>query len=80
MGHEGDDETMEKAASFAELLEAADGLPLDDQETLAEILRRRVIERRREELAREALEAKQEYAQGRCRPVTTDELMAEILA
>ena len=54
---------MEKVATFAELLEAADELPLDDQESLAEILHRRVIERRREELAREALEARQEYEQ-----------------
>ena len=43
---------MEKVASFAEVLEAADELSLDDQESLAEILHRRVIERRRGELAR----------------------------
>ena len=71
---------MEKSASFAEVLEAADGLPLDDQESLAEILHRRVIERRRAGLAREVREARQEYEQGRCRPATTDELMGEILA
>ena len=71
---------MNKPASFAEVLEAADELPLDDQESLVEILHRRVIERRREELVREALEARQEYEQGGCRPVAADELMAEILA
>jgi len=71
---------MEKATSFADMLEAADELPLEDQESLAEILHRRVIERRREELAREVLQAQQEYQQGGCRPATTDELMAEILA
>ena len=77
---EGDEKAMEKVASFADVLEAADELPLDDQETLAEILHRRVIERRREQLAREVLQAHKEYKQGRCRPVTPDELMAEILA
>jgi len=71
---------MQKATSFAEVLEAADGLPLDDQESLAQILHRRVIERRRAELAREVLEAQQEFEQGHCRPVRADELMAEILA
>lgn len=71
---------MEKIASFADVLEAADELPLDDQESLAEILRRRVIERRREQLAHEVQQARKEYQQGRCRPVTTDELMDEILA
>jgi hypothetical protein len=71
---------MEKVASFAEVLEAADELPLDDQESLAEILHRRVIERRRGELAREALQARQEFEQGDCRPATADDLMSEILS
>jgi len=71
---------MEKIASFAEVLEAADELPLDDQESLAEILHRRVIERRRGELAREALQARQEFEQGNCRPVTAGDLMSEILS
>jgi hypothetical protein len=71
---------MEKIASFAEVLEAADELPLDDQESLAEILHRRVIERRRGELAREALQARQEFEQGNFRPVTADDLMSEILS
>jgi len=71
---------MEKVVTFAEVLEAADELPLDDQETLAEILHRRVVERRRGELASEALEARQEYERGDCRPVTVDDLMSEILA
>jgi hypothetical protein len=80
MSFKGRNGTMEKIGSFAEVLEAADELPLDDQENLAEILHRRVIERRRGELAREALEARQEYEQGNCRPVTADDLMSEILS
>jgi len=71
---------MEKPVSFGELLEAADHLSLDDQETLVEVLHRRIIERRREELAAEVLQARQEFQQGQCRPISTDELMAEILA
>jgi hypothetical protein len=71
---------MEKIGSFAEVLEAADELPLDDQENLAEILHRRVIERCRGELAREALQARQEFEQRKCRPVTVDDLMFEILS
>jgi hypothetical protein len=80
MGVEGDDETMEKLVSFAEVLEAADELPLDEQETLAEILHRRVVESRRGDLARDLLQARQEFEQGECRPVTADDLMSEILA
>jgi len=70
---------MEKVVRFADVLEAADELPLDDQESLAEILHRRVIERRRLELAGEALEARQEHERGGCRPATVDDLMSEIL-
>jgi hypothetical protein len=80
MSFRGRNKTMEKIASFAEVLEAADELPLDDQENLAEILHRRVIERRREELGREALEARQEFEQGNCRPVSVNGLMSEILS
>ncbi|MBN1138251.1 MAG: hypothetical protein JXM73_16805 [Anaerolineae bacterium] len=69
-----------KVATFAEVLEAADELPLDDQESLDEILHQRVIERRRGELACEALEAQQEYEQVGCRPIQVDDLMSEILA
>ena len=54
-------------------------LPLDDQEALARVLQRRVIERRRQQLAREAREAEEEYHAGNCRPVSPDELMSEIL-
>ena len=71
---------MQKAGSFAEVLDAADGLPLDDQESLAQIPHRRVVERRRAELAREVSEAQQEFEQGQCWPIKADELMAEILA
>lgn len=71
---------MRKAVTFAEVLEAADELPLEDQESLAEILHRRVVEHRRVELAGEALEARQEYERGDCRPATVDDLMSEILA
>ena len=69
---------MEKPVSFGEVLEAADELPLDEQETLAEILHRRVFERRRGDIAREVLQARQEFEQGESRLVTVDDLMSEI--
>jgi hypothetical protein len=68
-----------KQASFAQVLDAADQLPLDDQESLAEILHRRVVERRREELAREVQQARREFARGGCASVSAHELMSEIL-
>ena len=71
---------MRRILAFGEILEVVDTLPLEEQETLIEVMRRRVIERRREELAREVQDAQQEFQAGHCRPVTPDELVAEILS
>ena len=71
---------MEAVLSFGQVLEAADGLPLDDQETLIDILRRRIVEQRREQLAGDVRSAGREFQAGRCRAITPAELMAEILA
>ncbi|TEU17754.1 MAG: hypothetical protein E3J21_07610 [Anaerolineales bacterium] len=70
---------MESVFAFGEVLEVVDKLSLEEQETLIEIVRRRVIERRREELAKEIQDAQKEFQAGHCHPVTPDELMTEIL-
>lgn len=70
---------MESVLAFGEVLEVVDELSLEEQETLIEVVRRRIIERRREELAKEIEEAQKEFQAGHCRPVTPDELVAEIL-
>jgi hypothetical protein len=66
--------------SFSEILEAADQLSLDEQTSLIEVLRHRVTERRREELAREIQEARCEFQAGRCQPKTPAEVLKEILS
>ena len=69
---------MAKALLFGEVLEAIETLSLEDQETLKEILHRRLIERRREELVQDVQQAQQEFQAGQCRPVTPEDLMQEI--
>lgn len=71
---------MERALAFGEVLEAVDELSLEEQEALIEVVRRRIIERRREELAKEIQDALEEFQAGGCRPATPDELLAEILS
>ena len=71
---------MESNARFGEILEEADGLPLEDQETLIEVLQRRMRDRRRAQLARDIEEAQKEFQEGGCRPATAEELMREILS
>jgi len=69
----------DKMLTFAEVLEAADKLSLDDQEALTEVLQKRVAERRRQVLTPRAREAQQEYQTGGCRSVSPGELVSEIL-
>ncbi len=71
---------MGKTLSFGEVLERAEQLSLEDQEALIDIVRRRLIEQRRVELAKDIREAQEELRAGNVRAVTVDELMREILS
>jgi hypothetical protein len=64
--------------SFSEILDAAGCLSADEQETLLEILRRRLAERNRERLVREVDEARREFAEGGVQPASVDEIMDEV--
>jgi hypothetical protein len=70
---------MSRVLPFAEVVEAADHLSLDEQEELIAILHRRLAQAARQRLAAEIREARQEFAEGRCSPTTPDELVREIL-
>jgi hypothetical protein len=71
---------MCETALFSEALEAAGKLSAPEQEELVDILRRRMIERRREELLNDIRDAEREFQAGGCRPATPSELMKEILS
>ena len=66
--------------TFAEILEAAEQLPLEDQENLIHILQNRLRDQKRTELFRDVQEAQQEFAQGQCQPLTPEQIMGEILS
>jgi hypothetical protein len=71
---------MEKVMSFDDILEAADQLSLEDQAALAQVLDRRVHERRRDELVREVQQARREFEDGLGRVMAADDLIKEILS
>lgn len=71
---------MQSEKTFGEVLEAADHLTLDEQESLVDILRRRLIERRRLELVADIQEAMQEFESGNARAAIPEELMREIVS
>ena len=66
--------------TFAEILEAAAQLPLEDQENLIDILQKRLRDRRRAYLVKDVQEAQKEFAEGKCQPITPEQLMEEILS
>ena len=69
---------MQNAPPFAEILEAAGSLSLEEQEVLVEILNRRLMEQHRAELAADIADADRQFQQGECRPARPDELLREI--
>lgn len=71
---------MENTMPFGEILEEVDKLSIGDQESLRDILAKRIIELRRDQLSKEIEEAHKEHEAGQCRPVTPDEIMTEIVS
>ena len=69
---------MTPATNFADVLEDVEQLTADEQETLIDILRHRLAEQRRKQIAADIEAARTEFQRGQCRPVTANELMAEL--
>ena len=65
---------------FGELLEAADQLSLEEQADFVEVLRRRLAERRRQEIAGEIQEARRDFATGKCQPADPASILKSILS
>ncbi len=63
---------------FQNALEVIESLPEEQQESLIDIVRRRIIERRREILAKNIHEARQEYLRGDVKRGTVDDLLKEL--
>lgn len=70
---------MNHIISLNEILEDAERLSLEEQETLLEILNRRITNRRRAELAKDIRDAQREFREGKTRTATPDELVNEIM-
>jgi hypothetical protein len=64
--------------SFQEVIEIVEGLPVDEQEMLIEIIRQRLLEIRRKLLVAEVAEAHQAYQSGDIRRGNTSDVMKEL--
>jgi len=65
-------------SDFQELIESVEALPLDDREILMDIINRRIIEQKREELVADMEESLQAYRKGEVRIGTVDDLLRDL--
>jgi len=66
------------SSTFQEAIEVVEALPPDDQALLVEIIRQRLIQHRRRELAAEIAEAREVYRRGEVHRGTVADLMEEL--
>jgi hypothetical protein len=64
--------------TFQEALEVIESLPEEQRESLIDIVKRRLIEERRDRLAQSIKEARGEYNRGEIEKGTVDDLMHEL--
>jgi len=66
-----------QTATFQEVLDIVESLPEYQQEDLIDIIRHRLIDHKRDLLAKKIKTARKEYARGEVKKGTVDDLMKE---
>lgn len=69
---------MAQITSFDAVLESVEKLSVEDQEVLIDLVRRRLVERRRAEIATNIVKSQEEYQAGQVVRGNVDDLMAEL--
>lgn len=67
-----------RTSRFQQVIEAVEELPPDDQWLLIQIVRQRLIQHRREQLAADIAEAQADYREGRVRRGSVAELAEDL--
>ena len=67
-----------KAVTFNDAIETVEALPEEQREALIEIIRHRLTEHRRDNLAKGIKKAKHEYALGKVKSGSVDDLMRQL--
>ena len=65
---------------FGQVLDAVEQLTPEEQEELAQVVRRRLAERGRKQVVQDLADARADMARGACEVSTVDKLMDEILS
>ena len=66
--------------SYGQVLDSIEALPEEQQESLMDVVRRRLAERHRAALVKSVGEARKEFKSGKLRPATPSEIMRKVLA
>lgn len=69
---------MENIISFDNMLDTVSKLPVEEQLMLAEIIKKRIIEQRRKELAGSVKESMEEYNSGKAKTGSLDDLIKDL--
>ena len=69
---------MEQTRSLDQMLDNMSKMPLDEQLMLAEIIKKRIIEERRKEIAHNVKESIEEYKSGTAKTGTLDDLIKDL--
>ena len=64
--------------TFQRALDVIESLPETQQEDIIDLVRRRLIEQRREKIVRGVREARREYARGHVKKGSVDDLMKDL--
>jgi DNA integrity scanning protein DisA with diadenylate cyclase activity len=67
-----------KISNFDEVLDRIEQLSLEDQVALIDVVKLRLVERRRTEIAQNIADAKAEYENGQAFRVSIDDVMAQL--
>lgn len=70
--------SIHQTVKFQDALDIVESLPEEQQETLIGIIRRRLIEHKKDVLAEHIKEAREEYRRGEVRHGAVDDLMKEL--
>ncbi|MDI6792717.1 MAG: hypothetical protein QME81_07620 [bacterium] len=70
--------SIQQTVTFQEAIDVIESLPEYQQESLIDILQRRLIEHRRALLAENIREAREEFARGEVKKGAVDDLMREL--
>lgn len=69
-----------QAVRFADLIEMIERLPLEERESLVDVVRKRNADDTRRRISASVRSARREHTRGKAKPVTPDALMKEIMA